>query len=112
MIVAKFVAVMVIGYLLGSVPFGYLVARRQAKVDVRQYGSGRTGTTNVLRTVGRKAAALVACLDISKGALAVVFAGLIVGRSHLVVGIFPLGILVAQVTAALAAVVGHIWPDH
>lgn len=109
-IIAKFVAVVVLGYLLGSIPFGYLLGRRQAKVDVRQYGSGRTGATNVLRTAGRKSALLVAALDMLKGVLAVVFAGLIVGRSYLVVGDFGLGSLVAQVLAALATVAGHIWP--
>lgn len=108
--IAKFVGVVILGYLLGSIPFGLLVGRWRAKVDVRQYGSGRTGATNVLRTAGRKSAALVAALDMSKGVLAVVFAGLIVGKGYLVVGDFGLGSLVAQVLAALAAVAGHIWP--
>lgn len=110
MIIGKFVAVIILGYLLGSIPFGVLIGRRSAKVDVRRYGSGRTGATNVLRTAGGKAAALVASLDLLKGVLAVVFAGLIVGRGYLVVGDFGLGTLVAQVMAALAAVIGHIWP--
>jgi glycerol-3-phosphate acyltransferase PlsY len=110
MIIAKFAAVVILGYLLGSIPFGVLISRRSAKVDIRQHGSGRMGTTNVLRTAGRKAAILVAILDLSKGVMAVVFAGLIVGREYLVVGEFGLGMLVAQVVAALAAVVGHIWP--
>lgn len=100
MIVAQFVAVIIIGYLLGSIPFGLLVGRLSGKADIRQYGSGRTGATNVLRTSGRKAALLVAILDVGKGAVAVVFAGLIVGDNY----------LVAQVAAALAAIVGHIWP--
>jgi len=78
-------------------------------VDVRQYGSGKTGATNVLRTAGKKAAAMVAALDLLKGVLAVVFAGLIVGRGYLVVGDFALGALVAQVLAALAAMAGHNW---
>jgi len=108
--IAKFVAVVVLGYLLGSIPVGYLIGKRQAKVDIRQQGSGRTGATNVLRTAGRKSAALVASLDLLKGVLAVVFAGLIVSKGYLVVGSFGLGSLVAQVLAALAAVAGHIWP--
>ncbi|GAI84159.1 unnamed protein product, partial [marine sediment metagenome] len=70
---------------------------------------GKIGATNVLRAAGRKEAALVVFLDVSKGALAVVFAGLIIGRSYLVVGDFGLGALVAQVLAALAAMVGHNW---
>ena len=110
MIIAKFVAVVIIGYLLGSIPFGVWIGRRSAKVDVRQYGSGRTGATNVLRAAGKKAAAAVVSLDLLKGMLAVVFAGLIVGRDYLVVGDFGFGALVAQVLAALAAVAGHIWP--
>jgi len=109
MIIAKFVAVVILGYLLGSIPFGLLISRRSAKVDVRQRGSGKTGATNVLRTAGGKAAALVGGLDLLKGALAVVFAGLIVGRGYLVVGDFALGMLVAQVSAALAAIAGHNW---
>jgi len=109
-IIAKFVAVVLIGYLLGSIPFGVLIGRQGAKVDIRQYGSGKTGATNVLRTAGRKAAIMVVFLDGWKGVLAVVLAGLIVGRSYLVVGDFALGMLIAQVLAALAAVAGHIWP--
>lgn len=111
MIIAKLVAVVVIGYLLGSIPVGYLLGRRQAKVDVRRYGSGRTGATNVLRTAGRKLALLVAVLDISKGALAVVIAGLIIGGDYLLVGDSGLWWVLtsAQVLAALAAVAGHIW---
>jgi glycerol-3-phosphate acyltransferase PlsY len=109
MMIAKFAAVVVLGYLLGSIPIGYLMARRQAKVDVTQYGSGKTGTTNVLRTAGRKSAALVATMDLLKGVVAVIVAGLIVGRGYLIVGDFGFGTLVAQVLAALAAVIGHNW---
>ena len=110
MIVAKFAAVIILGYLLGSIPFGLLIGRRSAKVDVRQHGSGKTGATNVLRMAGKKAAALVATLDVSKGVLAVIFAGLIVRGDYLVVGGIGLGMLVAQVLAALAAILGHNFP--
>ncbi len=110
MMIAQFVGVVLLGYLLGSIPFGLLLGRRMGRVDVRQHGSGRTGTTNVLRTAGRKAAVMVAALDILKGVLAVVFAGLIVSDGYLVVGDVALGTLVAQALAALAAVAGHIWP--
>jgi glycerol-3-phosphate acyltransferase PlsY len=109
MIIAKFVAVVVLGYLLGSIPFGVLIGRRRGGVDVRQYGSGKMGATNVLRTAGRKAALAVVSLDLLKGMLAVVFAGLIFGGGYLVVGDFALGTLVAQVMAALAAIAGHNW---
>ena len=109
MIIAKFVAVVVLGYLLGSIPFGALVGKRVARVDIRAHGSGKTGATNVLRTAGKKAAALVVSLDVLKGALAVVLAGLIVGRGYLVVNGFGLGMLTAQCLAALAAMAGHNW---
>ncbi len=110
MIIAKFVAVVILGYLLGSIPFGVWIGRRKTGVDVRQYGSGKIGATNVLRTAGRKAAAAVATLDVLKGMLAVIFAWLIVGKSYLVVGDFALGALMAEVMAASAAIAGHIWP--
>lgn len=109
MIVAEFVGAIIFGYLFGSIPFGLLVARKFARVDVRQHGSGKIGTTNVLRMAGGKAAVLVALLDILKGVLPVVFAGLIVGKDYLVVGNLALGALVAQVLAALAAIAGHNW---
>jgi glycerol-3-phosphate acyltransferase PlsY len=64
----------------------------------------------VLRTAGRKAAALVGFLDVLKGALAVIFAGWLVGEGYLMVGGFSLGALLAQVLAALAAVIGHVFP--
>jgi glycerol-3-phosphate acyltransferase PlsY len=110
MILIQFISVIIIGYILGSIPSGVLVARTVAKVDIREYGSGKIGSTNVLRTAGKKAAAFVLFLDVLKGALAVVFAGLIVGRNYLVIGgDFGLGLLVAQVLAALAAMAGHNW---
>ena len=109
MMIAKFVAVVIMGYLLGSIPFGALIGKRVAKVDVTEHGSGKTGATNVLRVAGRKAAALVVGLDMLKGVLAVVFAGLIVGRNYLVWGDFGLGLMAGQVLAALAAMAGHNW---
>jgi len=110
MLIAKFFAVAAIGYLLGSIPFGAFVSKICVRVDVRDYGSGKTGATNVLRTVGKKEALLVVGLDMFKGALAVILAALIIGRSYMVVGDFALGAFLAQVIAALAAMVGHIWP--
>jgi len=111
-IIVKLISLAVIGYLLGSNPLGYLLGRRQAKVDIRTQGSGKTGATNVFRTAGRKWGVLVAALDICKGALAVVVAGFIVGGEYLLVGDSSLWWLLtsAQVLAALAAVTGHIWP--
>jgi acyl phosphate:glycerol-3-phosphate acyltransferase len=110
-VVAKFILVAFIGYLLGSIPFGVIVGKHKAKIDIRDYGSGKTGGTNVLRTLGRKAFVLVASLDIAKGALAVVIAGIVVGTDSIAIGEYGyLGIVFAQALAAMAAVIGHIWP--
>jgi glycerol-3-phosphate acyltransferase PlsY len=109
MMIARFIAAIIVGYLLGAIPFGLLLTRRYAKVDVRKYGSGKIGATNVLRTAGRRVAIMVVALDIAKGMLAVIFAGLIVGKNPLVVHGIGFGSLSAQALAALAAVVGHNW---
>jgi len=105
--IGNFVLVGVIGYLLGSIPFGLIISRRFAKVDVRQYGSGKIGTTNVLRTAGRKAAALVFALDLLKGSAAVALARPIIGEGYFEFSTFHWGVLAAQVIAALMAMVGH-----
>ncbi len=110
MIAGKLIVVIIIGYLLGSIPWGFLIGRWVSKVDIRDFGSGKTGTTNVLRTSGKKAAFVVMILDIFKGALAVVIAGLLFGKNHVVIGNVALGMLTAQVLAALAAMAGHNWP--
>jgi len=61
----------VFAYLLGSIPFGYLIGKYMYGVDVREYGSGNTGATNVYRVLGGKAGLLTLILDISKGFLPV-----------------------------------------
>ena len=96
MLVIQYVAVILVGYLLGSIPFGYLVGRARG-VDVLEYGSGRTGGTNVLRTAGKKAAALSIGLDVAKGAVAA-----LLGR-------WLLGTELAVALAGFAAVAGHNW---
>jgi glycerol-3-phosphate acyltransferase PlsY len=112
MIIAKIVAVLIIGYILGSIPSGVLIGKRFARVDVRNYGSGKMGTTNVLRVAGKKAAALVCICDVVKGALAVVFAWLVLrGEYRVVLGSAYWWLLKsAPVLAALAAIAGHNWP--
>ena len=60
----------VVGYLLGSIPTGMIVARVYRNVDLTAYGSGRTGATNVLRTLGKGAAAVAFAGDFVKGLIA------------------------------------------
>lgn len=111
MLTAKFLLVLITAYLLGSIPFGLIISKHRAKVDIRQYGSGKTGATNVWRTMGMKFAILVAVLDLLKGVLAVTIAGLAFRHDELLmVGDFIYGTLLIQVLAALAAVAGHNWP--
>lgn len=85
------------GYLAGSVPFAFLLARR-AGIDVRVAGSGNVGAANVLRTTAAWRAVVVMALDVGKGAAAVLVV-------HLVAG----GASVAAL-AGVAAIVGHIYP--
>jgi len=110
MIITKFIIAILLGYLIGSIPFGVIIGRKYTGDDIRKYGSGKMGATNVLRTAGKKAAILVGVLDLLKGVLSVVFAGLIVGDKFLIIGDFGVGMVVSQVCAALAAVAGHNWP--
>jgi glycerol-3-phosphate acyltransferase PlsY len=105
----KYVACIALGYLLGSIPCGAIVAKRIASLNVMELGSKSTGTTNVLRTAGKKAAVIVFAGDLLKGVLAVIFAQIIMGNSYLAVGIFGFGKEFGMVLAALAAVVGHNW---
>jgi glycerol-3-phosphate acyltransferase PlsY len=99
MIIAKYAAAVLMGYLIGSIPFGLLISLVSTGTDIRQVGSGKTGTTNVLRASGRKAAALALVLDMAKGAVPVLLARLIFGSNY----------QIAQLLAALAAIAGHSW---
>jgi len=100
-----------VAYLLGSIPTGYLAGRYLGGIDIREYGSGSTGATNVLRTIGKKAAIATLAVDLLKGALALLsvnfFYAFVPGE------ILPTSWQSWLITAtALAAVLGHsnsIW---
>ena len=110
MIAVKIIGVIVIGYLLGSVSFGLILGRLWTHRDIRQYGSGRTGATNVMRTAGFWAAFPTALLDIGKGSLAIYLAWLILGNDTFMIGGFTFDKAPVAVLAGLAAVMGHVWP--
>lgn len=99
------VVMAVVAYLVGAVPSGLIVGRIVAGVDVRQYGSGRSGATNVARTVGWRPAIIVLLADVLKGLLALLAGRLLVGPAS---DIYPL----ADAIAGLAALVGHNWPVY
>jgi glycerol-3-phosphate acyltransferase PlsY len=90
-------AYLLLGYLLGSIPFGLLLTRAAGLPDIRTIGSGNIGATNVLRTGNKALAAATLLLDALKGAAAVLLAGLLAGRD-------------AALWAGLGAVLGHLFP--
>lgn len=69
-----YIIIAMIAYLIGSVNFSVLISKKMAGFDVRERGSGNGGTTNVLRTVGKKAAILTLLADILKGIVAILIA--------------------------------------
>ncbi len=87
----------VVGYVLGSIPFGLLLTRAMGLGNLREIGSGNIGTTNVLRTGSKAAAALTLILDAGKGATAVLLARTLAGEDA------------AQI-AGLLAFLGHCFP--
>jgi glycerol-3-phosphate acyltransferase PlsY len=102
------IAVVVIGYVLGSIPFGLAIGRIFGHKDVRQVGSGKIGMTNVMRAAGKKAAAISLILDMGKAAAAVLAAGAIFGTRAAGSGAAGWS-YTAQALAAVTAICGHNW---
>ena len=94
----KFIPLIIGAYLVGSIPFAYLVAKWRRGIDIRQYGSGNVGAANVLAVVSKRWSIAVTIFDVGKGALMVWIAQL-------------LGLSAAQqATVGIAAIIGHNWP--
>lgn len=95
--------VVLVAYLIGSIPFGYLIVRHKVGADIRESGSGGTGATNVSRRAGKAAGVFTLVLDALKGVLAIIVAQTIIGES---------GSSIDWLTAAaaIAVIVGHIFP--
>ncbi len=109
-ILGLFLAVIVIGYLLGSLPFGLWLGMAFAGKDVRKVGSGKIGMTNVMRLGGKKLAFISLALDMAKSAFAVLCASLIFGSGYVESIVTTSSLInVAMVAAALAAICGHSW---
>jgi len=92
-------AAIMVGYLLGAIPFGYLLVKKRLDQDVRGAGSGSTGATNVARTAGPALGALTLALDVGKGYAAVALAAWLTGNAPL-----------WMAAAGFAAIVGHSFP--
>ena len=101
---AAYIIIAIIAYAIGSVSFSVIFTKKIAGFDVREKGSGNAGSTNVLRTVGKKAAALTLVCDILKGIVAILMA-IVVGN---IVKDVDKALLVQ--IASIAVVVGHTFP--
>ena len=101
---ASYIIVAVIAYLIGSVNFSVILSKKMAGFDVREKGSGNAGSTNMLRSVGKKAAALTLLCDILKGVVAILIA--------IIVGAIIKKVdkeLLLQI-AGICVVIGHTFP--
>ena len=117
--------IVLISYLLGSIPFGYIVARAHG-IDIRQHGSGNIGATNVMRTLGKKAGWTVFACDTLKGLVAVILAKYIAdhhsitishpsyrgenGAIFQVIDIVRLPEAIGAISAAITCIIGHNFP--
>ena len=101
---AAYIIVAIIAYLIGSINFSVLISKKMAGFDVREKGSGNAGTTNMLRSVGKKAAVITLVCDILKGVVSIVIA--------IIVGNIAKNLdreLLLQI-AGIAVVLGHTFP--
>ena len=99
------ISIILISYLLGSIPTGFLIGKYLKNIDLRTIGSGSTGATNVLRNVGKWPALFVFIIDVGKGLIAVILAQHL-ARSYADQGLIEL----LAVLAGISSISGHIWP--
>mgnify|MGYP001452655029 CR=1 FL=1 len=92
------ILIILISYLLGSIPTGFLIGKYLKNIDLRLIGSGSTGATNVLRNVGKWPALFVFIIDVGKGLIAVKIAQYYADQG------------LVEVLAGISAISGHIWP--
>lgn len=92
------VFIIIFSYLLGSVSFGFIFVKLLKGVDIREYGSGSTGATNIMRILGPFPAGAVFLLDALKGFLSVYAARTLIGNPYI------------EIASAVAVVAGHNWP--
>ncbi|WBW94704.1 glycerol-3-phosphate 1-O-acyltransferase PlsY [Oceanirhabdus sp. W0125-5] len=91
--------IILLGYLVGSIPFSFLTAKYLGKIDIRNYGSGNSGATNVLRTLGKKAGTVAFIGDFLKGFILVTIVKSVLG-------------LDLAIICSISAVFGHCYPIY
>ena len=99
------ISIILISYLLGSLPTGFLIGKYLKNIDLRTIGSGSTGATNVLRNVGKWPALFVFIIDVGKGFIAVSIAKELANQ-----GLIDSNQGFIEVLAGISAISGHIWP--
>jgi len=105
----KLILIAVVGYLLGAIPSALMIGKLMGKINITKVGSGNVGGTNVIRSVGFGAGVIVIIMDMGKAIMAIWVARIIMGDSSALMAEFPLDIHVAEVLAALMAMIGHNW---
>jgi len=111
-IAIKLVSIAAIAYLCGAVPFGLIISRRMAGIDIRKYGSGNIGATNVFRVLGAKSGLITLVLDLAKSAIPVLLSMLIMDKEIIYILGYDIHMQVAQILAAIMAMVGHNWSAY
>lgn len=111
MMIPYYIIMGMIAYLIGSINFSILISKKIAGFDVRDKGSGNAGTTNVLRTVGKGAAAATLILDILKGVVAI-YVAILFGKIVSNMTNLPIDLSVLVQIAGIFVVVGHTFPIY
>ncbi len=99
----KIILLLLISYLLGSIPFSIIISQLFKKIDIREYGSKNPGASNVFRVVGPVAGTIVLILDIGKGFVAVFLLSKLLGHAKLI------NLIYLQLLAGVCVVLGHIY---
>ena len=97
------IVVIILSYLIGSIPSSIIAGKVLKGIDIREHGSGNAGATNVYRVLGWKACAVVALADCGKAYVAVVYI------SQITVGAVPITSEMIQILAGLSAIIGNVW---
>ena len=106
-----YIIMAIIAYLIGSINFSILISKKKAGFDIREKGSGNAGTTNMLRTLGKKAAAITLILDILKGVITICFSMLYGVILYRIFNINLNSAFLVQI-AGIFVILGHTFPIY